>query len=72
MMMHNLGFSGFVMLAVMAIVLVVPFWLLLPKFGISKWVSVLAIIPMVPLVLLWIIAFMEPKASRNSMPEAQT
>jgi len=72
MMMHNVGLPGLVMLAIMIVVMVVPFWRLLPKFGISKWVSVLAVVPMVALALLWIIAFMEPVMPRNANPEART
>ncbi len=71
-MMNNMGFPGLVMLLLMFAVVVIPFWLLLPKFGISKWVSLFAIIPVGALVLLWVIAFMEPKTPLNTMPEART
>ncbi|MDJ1008994.1 MAG: hypothetical protein QNJ13_14345 [Paracoccaceae bacterium] len=41
-----------------AAVLVVPFWKILPRYGISKYFSLMiAIVPAVAVVLLWIIAF---------------
>ena len=46
--------TGFLFLAVL---LVVPFWRLLPNYGISKYYSVLAILPVGALILLWILAF---------------
>jgi len=49
--------GSFIFAIIMAVLLVVPFWRLLPKFGISSWVALVAIIPLGALVLLWIIAF---------------
>ncbi len=49
--------GGLVWLLVMALVLVVPFWKILPKAGISPWLSLLAVIPFVALILLWVVAF---------------
>ncbi|MFX0541339.1 hypothetical protein ACEWPM_006345 [Roseovarius sp. S4756] len=69
-MLNNIGLPGLILMLVILTVLIVPFWRLLPKFGISKWVSILAIIPAAPLVLLWVIAFMEPVQGRSS--EART
>jgi len=60
---HGIGaygfFSGFglIGLLVMALAVVVPFWRLLPKFGIPAAVSILALIPFVAVILLWIMAF---------------
>ena len=58
MMMGSMGMgnmlTGFLFLAVL---LVVPFWRILPNYGISKWVSLLAILPVGALILLWIVAF---------------
>jgi hypothetical protein len=39
------------------ILIVIPFWRLLPRAGIPGPVALLAIIPFVPLILLWILAF---------------
>jgi hypothetical protein len=49
--------GSFIFAIIMAVLLVVPFWRLLPKFGISSWVALVSIIPLGALVLLWIIAF---------------
>jgi len=42
---------------VIAVLVVVPFWKLLPRYGISKYFALLAVLPAIALVLLWIIAF---------------
>lgn len=60
-MTYGMGFSGLLAMLVMAVLLVVPFWKLLPKFGYSSWISLVAIIPLGALVLIWILAFSEPK-----------
>ncbi len=60
-MTYGTGFSGLLVMLVMAVLLVVPFWKLLPKFGYSSWISLVAIIPLGALVLIWILAFSEPK-----------
>jgi len=49
--------GSFIFAVIMAVLLIVPFWRLLPKFGISSWVALVAIIPLGALVLLWILAF---------------
>ncbi|MBD3678120.1 MAG: hypothetical protein HUJ27_06910 [Rhodobacteraceae bacterium] len=40
-----------------ALLVIIPFWRLLPRFGIPNWVSIATIIPIVALVLLWVMAF---------------
>ena len=40
-----------------AALIVIPFWRLLPRFGIPSWVALFSFIPLVALVLLWIMAF---------------
>ena len=39
------------------LLLVTPFWKLLPRYGISKWFAPLAALPAIALVFLWIMAF---------------
>lgn len=51
------GGGGLIMILVMAVLLIVPFWRLLPRFGIPNWVGIFAIIPPVALILLWVMAF---------------
>jgi len=41
-----------------AAILVVPFWKILPRYGISKYFALMiAIVPAVAVIMLWIIAF---------------
>ncbi|MFQ5624123.1 MAG: hypothetical protein ACE5FS_12105 [Paracoccaceae bacterium] len=49
--------GGFVWWLIMIALLVIPFWRILPRYGIPNWVSLVAIFPIAALVLLWVIAF---------------
>lgn len=40
-----------------AVLVVVPFWKLLPRYGVSSYYAGLAIVPAIALILLWYIAF---------------
>ena len=51
--------GGFIWFLIVAVLLIVPFWKLLPRYGISKYFALLTIIPAIALVLLWIMAFRE-------------
>ena len=53
----GMGAMGLLWMLVVAAVVVVPFWRLLPQFGIPSWMSLLAIFPPAALLLLWIMAF---------------
>ncbi len=45
---------------------VVPFWRLLPRYGVSKWWSVMAFFPLFALALLYIMAFVaEPRGGQE-------
>ena len=50
------GFPSFAVLA-WAVLIFVPFWKLLPRYGISPYFAIAAIVPAFALVLLWIMAF---------------
>jgi hypothetical protein len=52
-----MGGSGIIWVLVVAVLVIVPFWKILPRYGISKYFAVLTVIPAIALVLLWIIAF---------------
>ena len=52
-----MGGSGIIWVLVAAVLVIVPFWKILPRYGISKYFAVLTVIPAIALVLLWIIAF---------------
>jgi hypothetical protein len=53
------GGGGLVWLLVFAVLVIVPFWRLLPQFGIPSWVALAALIPFGAIVLLWVLAFRE-------------
>ncbi len=48
---------GLIWFIIFAALVIVPFWRLLPKFGIPNWVAIFAVIPLIALILLWIMAF---------------
>ncbi len=52
-----MGASGLLWLLIVAVLVVVPFWKILPRYGITKYFALFAVIPAIALVLLWIIAF---------------
>jgi membrane protein implicated in regulation of membrane protease activity len=55
--MTGLGGGGFIWLIIVAALVIVPLWRLLPKFGIPSWVSLVAIVPFGVIILLWVMAF---------------
>jgi len=54
---YGMGGYGMLWFLIIAALLVIPFWRLLPKFGIPNWVSLAAIIPLGAIILLWVMAF---------------
>ena len=52
-----MGGGGLIWFLVVAVLMIVPFWKILPRYGISKYFAILTIMPAIALVLLWIIAF---------------
>ncbi|RBI75302.1 hypothetical protein DQW77_06300 [Roseovarius sp. TE539] len=52
-----MGGFGMLWFLIIAALVVIPFWRLLPKFGIPNWVSLAAIIPLGAIILLWVMAF---------------
>lgn len=54
---YGMGGIGLIWFIIFAALVVIPFWRLLPRFGIPNWVAVFAIIPIGALILLWIMAF---------------
>jgi len=49
--------GGMLWMVVMAALLVIPFWKILPRSGIPSWVALFAFIPFIALILLWVVAF---------------
>ena len=53
-------------LVLLSAAFVVPFWKLLPQYGIPSWWAAVAVIPIGTLVLLYIMAFVvEPKGGQG-------
>ena len=52
-----MGGGGIIVAFVWAVLVVVPFYHLLPRYGINKYLSVLAFIPIIAVIFLWIMAF---------------
>lgn len=51
------GGGGLIWMLIAAVVIVVPFWRLLPRYGIPNWVALVAVFPLAAVVLLWVMAF---------------
>lgn len=51
------GFGFGLWFVILAALVVVPFWRILPRHGIPAWVSLVAILPIGALILLWVVAF---------------
>lgn len=49
--------GGWLWLIIVGALVIIPFWKILPRYGISKYFALLTIFPAIALVLLWIIAF---------------
>ncbi|MDZ7709363.1 MAG: hypothetical protein U5K36_13960 [Roseovarius sp.] len=56
-MSGGMGGGGVIFMLVIAALVIIPFWKLLPKFNIPSWVALVAIIPFGAIVLLWVMAF---------------
>jgi hypothetical protein len=51
-----IGLPALVVWLLVAAVIVVPFWRILPRAGLPAWLSLLALFPFLALALLWIMA----------------
>ena len=54
---YGIGGGGLFGLLIIGLLIVVPFWRLLPRFGIPSWVAIFTLFPLVALILLWVMAF---------------
>ena len=63
---YGMGGGGLLWLLIFAVLVVIPFWRLLPKFGIPNWVALVSIIPLGALVLLWVMAFRDKLDGGNT------
>jgi uncharacterized protein (DUF983 family) len=53
----GMGGGGLLWFLIIGALIVVPFWKLLPRYGLPSWAALLTIFPLVALVFLWIMAF---------------
>ena len=53
-------------LLISAVILVPPFWFILPRVGIPSTVALVAAIPIGAVILLWIVAIREYQAGNGS------
>ena len=60
---YGMGGGGFLMMGIMAALIVVPFWKILPRNGIPNWVALFAIFPPGALIFLWVVAFKDQNNS---------
>jgi hypothetical protein len=58
-MLNNIGLPGLILVALMLVLVILPFWKLMPKFGLPKPLALIGLIPLGALVLIWIMAFRE-------------
>jgi hypothetical protein len=47
----------FTTIAVMSIVMVIPYWQIFKKAGFSPWLSLLMLVPLVNIIILYVVAF---------------
>ena len=67
-MMYGYGYGGgLIGLLIMGALLVIPFWRILPRYGIPSWVAIFAIFPLAALILLWVIAFKDQLNGKGGM-----
>ena len=60
--------GGLVSMLIAALVIVVPFWRLLPRYGIPNWVAIVAVFPLAAVVLLWVMAFNDKLSGKGGQP----
>jgi len=53
---YGMGGISFPMFLILGIILVPPFWRILPRFGLPSWAAAAAIIPLGAVILLWLMA----------------
>ena len=64
-MYYGYGGGMFLWWLIGALLLVVPFWRILPRHGIPNWVALAAVFPLFALVLLWVVAFKDDLGGKS-------
>ena len=55
--MGSLSGFHFLVIAVVAVVLIVPFWKIFPRAGWSSWMAIFMAVPFLNIILVWTLAF---------------
>ena len=55
--MDGMSLAHWIIFLLVAVSLTVPFMKILPRAGIPGWIGIFGLIPFVPLVFLWVLAF---------------
>ncbi|HVP58125.1 MAG TPA: hypothetical protein VMU02_08500 [bacterium] len=63
-----LGFMGFVWMLIVGIIMIIPFWKIFQKAGLTPALSILMIIPLINLVMIYYLAFTDWPALRGKQP----
>ena len=63
----NIGLPGLLLIIVVNLLLVIPFWKILPRYGYNKYLSLLCMIPWIGgvamIIYLWLIALADGEKS---------
>ena len=62
---YGMGGGGLLWVLIVGVLIVVPFWKLLPRYGLPSWAALLTVFPLVALVFLWIMAFKSDEAGQG-------
>jgi hypothetical protein len=55
--MGSLSIFHLLIVIVLGVLIVVPYWKIFPRAAWSKWMSLLMLIPVVNIIMLWVLAF---------------
>ena len=71
MLMHHgfyglYGFHGFWLIG--AIIAIIPFWRICDRVGLSPWLSLLLLIPLVNIIFVYYVAFTDWPSQRSAPP----
>ncbi|AJC21831.1 hypothetical protein [Pandoraea pulmonicola] len=59
-------FSGFLGLLIGIVLVGIPIWRILTRLGLSPWLTVLAFIPIVNIISLWLLSYANWPSQRGS------
>lgn len=54
--------GGLLSILIFGALVAYPFSRILPKYGLSPWFALVAVVPLGAIILLWVLAFREPVA----------